>query len=129
MHYYTPEIRQGLFGTYGQTNYDPRLRTAAFGPAGLTATVVNPFNPTLRSYEQFYGGTNLIWSPVRDLDIGVEAVYQRIWLPGRVADVNKGGGAPTGATGAAGSPLLTGTQRSVSYDDNILVRFRVQRDF
>jgi hypothetical protein len=128
VHYHTPEVRQGLFGTYGNVNYDPRLRNANFGPANITggagAATVNPFNSVLRSYDLFYGGTNLIWSPVRDLDIGVEAVYQRLWLAnGRVADANKGG------TAAAGGAGVGGTGRVTSFDDNILVRFRVQRDF
>ena len=126
LHYWTPEWRTAVFGTYGQANYDPRLRNGAFGPAGLTGgfgTPVNGFNTTLMSYEQFYGGSNLIWSPVRDLDIGVEVVYQRIWLPRVVADANKGG---TAAIGGAG---VGGTGRVTSFDDNILTRFRIQRDF
>ena len=115
-----------MFGTYGQQNYDPRLRNGSFGPAGLTGgfgTPVNAFNTTLMSYEQFYGGSNLIWSPVRDLDIGVEVVYQRIWLPRAVADANKGG------TAAIGGTVVGGTGRVTTFDDNILTRFRIQRDF
>ncbi|MBM0207541.1 hypothetical protein JNW90_34605 [Micromonospora sp. STR1s_5] len=119
LHYWNPEWRSALFGTYGQQNFDPRLRNGSFGPAGLTAgfgVPVSATSATLSSYEQFYGGGNLIWSPVRDLDIGVEVVYQRIWLPRAVVDANKP--VPAGV-----APRLT------SFDDNILARFRVQRDF
>ncbi len=125
LHYFTPEVRGALFGTYAQVNYDAALRTGVTGPAGITggAAVVNPFNPTLKSFEVFYGGGNLIWSPVRDLDIGVEVVYERINIAGRVADNNKGG------TAAAGATVVGGTGRTTSFDDNILARFRVQRDF
>ena len=132
LHYWTPEIRQAVFGTYGNVNYDGRLRVSNFGPAGLqgtggagagAVTAVNPFNSTLMDWEVFYGGSNLIWSPVRDLDIGVEVVYQRHWLPNRVADANKGGAAAIGGT------TVTGTGRTTSVDDTILARFRVQRDF
>lgn len=123
LHYWSPQVRQAVFATYGQQNYDPRLRNANFGPAGVTPTIVNPFSATLLSYDLFYGGSNLIWSPVRDLDIGVEAVYQRLWLPNRVADANKGG------TAVAAAAVVGGTGRTTTYDDNIIVRFRVQRDF
>ena len=126
LHYWSPEWRQAAFASYGQANYDPRLRNGSYGPAGLTGTYgvgVNPFNSTLMSYEQFYGGSNLIWSPVRDLDIGVEVVYQRIWLPHGVADANKGG------TAAIGGRTVGGTGAVTSSDDNVLARFRIQRDF
>ncbi len=127
LHYWKPEWRQAVFATYGQVNFDPRLRTVAGGPAGITGSAavgaVNPFNPTLMSYDVFYGGSNLIWSPVRDLDIGVEVVYYRLDPARRVADANRGGIAPIGGT------TVTGTGRTVTKDDNVMARFRVQRDF
>ncbi|WP_246736432.1 porin [Enterovirga aerilata] len=135
LHYWTPEWRSAVFGTYGQVNYDPRLRTIAGGPAGITTTftaagapaatslAVNPNSSVLSSYDIFYGGGNLIWSPVRDLDIGVEVIYQRIWLPRTVADANRGGTAAVSGVG------IGGTGRGTSFDDNIMARLRVQRDF
>ena len=127
LHYWTPEIRQGVFATHGQVIYDGILRSA-FGPAGGVAAGVtpqrNPFDPTLKSYGITYVGSNLIWSPVRDLDIGVEIIYERIDPRGRVADANKGG-----AAGPAGTVLVGGTGRTTQTDDNVLARFRVQRDF
>ncbi len=139
LHYWSPEWRQAVFATYGQQNFDPRLRNNNFGPVGITggaplgatgpagpgAPFVNVFNPTLMSYDQFYGGTNLIWSPVRDLDIGVEVVYQRIWLPRAVANNNLGTFAPL----AGGLVTTGGAARVTSFDDNVMARIRVQRDF
>jgi hypothetical protein len=114
LHYWTPEWRQAVFGSYGRSQFDGILRTAA-GPAGAQGI----FSSVFKDYSQIYVGSNLIWSPVRDLDIGVEGVYQRIETlggvsNGRVYDLNKGGAA---------------TGRVTSADDQVLVRMRVQRDF
>jgi hypothetical protein len=126
LHYWSPEWRSAVFGSYGQTNYDPRLRNANFGPAGITSTVtpgvggapatavttatVAATNSTLMSWDIMYAGGNLIWSPVRDLDIGVEVIYQRVNMARPVANREKPG-------------TLT------TFDDQIFARFRVQRDF
>jgi hypothetical protein len=121
LHYWNPELRSAVFGTYGQQNFDPRLRNGTFALTNVSAAgISSPIAATssvLSSYEQFYGGGNLIWSPVRDLDIGVEVVYQRIWLPRAVVDQNK-----PAIPGVRGATLT-------SFDDNILTRFRIQRDF
>ena len=62
---------------------------------------------------------------MKDLDIGLEALYQRAEFlggasKGQVVDVNK-----------AFAPTINGTLRpaTVKVDDNIIVRMRVQRDF
>ena len=66
---------------------------------------------TFRSFDTYYAAGNLIWSPVKDLDIGVEVVYQRYEIAnGRV----------TAAEGRSATATVS---------DNILARFRVQRDF
>ena len=56
-----------------------------FGPTGaLTTTGV------VRDWTMINAAVNLIWSPVRDLDIGVEVSYDRIKLSGApVSDLNK----------------------------------------
>ena len=61
--------------------------------------------------EQYNIGTNLIWSPVKNLDIGVEVFYFRNQLQHRQFDVNRGAG------------FL------ISEDDAWRFRFRVLRDF
>ncbi len=119
-----------MFASYGRAQFDSALRSTAsplnaisgvgatFGAGGALSTAAL-FSGFGKDYSNIYVGSNLIWSPVRDLDIGVEGVYQRIDTlggasSGRVFDLNKGG-------------ALTG--RGTSYDDQVLVRMRVQRDF
>ena len=130
LHYWTPEWRSAVFGSYGEM-YFPRGARGAYAALGNffgtgiaplnSAANINAFqyNVNLRDANIIYAGASLIWSPVRDLDIGVEGVYQRVALNnGRSADLN----APLGAVN--GVPL-----RTRNSDDNFLVRFRVQRDF
>ena len=127
-------------------DYDSILRTP-FGPAGvLPITNVNgvtnfgnvtslALSATLRDYNSFTVGSNLIWSPVKDLDIGVEGLYQSIIIDkGRVVDTNKNLpiGAINNATGAIvplGSANSTVIFKSAKVDDQLLARIRIQRDF
>ncbi len=56
LHYWTPALRQGVFAAYGRLDqYGPYYDTAAVSV-----------------------GSNLIWSPVKNLDIGAELVYAKI---------------------------------------------------
>ena len=146
LHYWTPEIRQAVFGSYSQIDYDSILRTG-FGPAGvLPIASVNgvtnfgnlvalSLNSTLRDFNESLVGSNIVWSPVRNLDIGLETLYQRITIDkGRVVDTNKNLpiGAISNATGASvplGTAGSTVIFKSVKYDDQFLARVRVQRDF
>ena len=145
-HYWTPQLRSAVFGSYSKLDYDSILRTG-FGPAGVLpiATVNGVTNfgnalnlalsPTLRDYTVSVIGSNTIWSPVKDLDIGIETVYQRIDIDkGRVVDTNKNLpiGAINNATGAfvpLGSANSTVIFKSVKYDDQYQARVRIQRDF
>ena len=86
--YWTPQLRQAVFGSYSKVDYDSILRTP-FGPAGVLpiafANGSNNFgnlvslslNPTLRDYNVTVVGSNVIWSPVKDLDIGLEGAFTR----------------------------------------------------
>jgi hypothetical protein len=132
LHYWAPEVRQGVFGSFGRVHFDQALRGIASPLTGVGAasgpfTSVAAFNANGvfsgygRDYNNYYVGTNLIWSPVRDLDIGVEVAYQKIQFlggasRGRVIDANK-------------PQVVGGTPRTISEDDQVLARFRVQRDF
>jgi hypothetical protein len=110
-HYWTPTIRQGLFVGGEWVRYSNAIRTAAGFAAGSacptclgTATVIpaalnggvavlyNPFSPNYDGGVQYNMGTNLIWSPVKDLDIGAEAFYYRNQMQHRQFDVNTGTG-------------------------------------
>jgi hypothetical protein len=68
-------------------------------------------------YDVAVVGANLIWSPVRDLDIGVEALYSQVNVKNRVVDAN---------VNVNVNGLPTRTTRS---DDVFMTRLRIQRDF
>ena len=91
LHYWTPQLRSGFQLAYSKVDF-PSLggffvggfTNTAFGPTGaLTTTGV------VRDWTMINAAVNLIWSPVRDLDIGVEVSYDRIKLSGApVSDLN-----------------------------------------
>lgn len=113
LHYWTPQLRSGFVATYGQLKFPSGARVN--GPLGNLNTTANMYNVAFRDYGQFVGLTNLVWSPVKDLDIGVEVLYERIDIrKGRVWDNNKYGN-------------LTG--KTTTYDDNWLTRLRIDRTF
>ena len=87
-HYWTPTIRQNLFGSYADVSYD-----------GVAVTNID--------FNEWRVGTNLIWSPVAGLDLGVEVMYSRL-------DTN--------------TPILF-SGRLDDLDDAWEGRLRVQRDF
>jgi hypothetical protein len=126
LHYWTPQWRTAFFGSYSEVSFGKGARTNA-GPAGLfafNATGANTlaFNTTLRDYSVSVIGANLIWSPVKDLDIGVEGIYSRVDLKGgRAADLSF---ASQTIQSVGGIPAKT-----VKYDDVWVMRMRVQRDF
>jgi hypothetical protein len=59
-HYWTPTIRQNIFGSYARVEY------SANAPA-----LASDFN-------EWRAGSNVIWSPVSGLDIGVEVLYSNL---------------------------------------------------
>jgi hypothetical protein len=85
-HYWTPTIRQNVFGSYADVSYD--------GTLGL-------------DFNEWRVGTNVIWSPVAGLDLGVEVMYSRL-------DTD--------------TPILF-SGRLDDLDDAWEGRLRVQRDF
>lgn len=94
LHYWTPTIRQGVYGSYSKLDYSSAVST--LDPSEIRA------------------GTNLIWSPVAGLDIGVEVLYARVEARRRIA-----------ATGADVTPF----GRTIKTDDSFQGRLRIQRDF
>ncbi|MEZ0171589.1 porin [Microvirga sp. TS319] len=58
-HYWTPELRQNVFGSYARVNYG--------GDVG-----------DLFDFNEWRVGTNLLWSPVSGLTIGAEVLYANI---------------------------------------------------
>lgn len=135
LHYWTPTIRQAIFGSYSAVDYGSGAR-AANGPlyAGLGGSLVPAngvftaqqyvnytFSPTMKDWTMFYLGTNLVWSPVKGLDIGAEVSYAQTNPNGRVVNGNKNG--MTVAVNGVNYPMTTST------DYVWQTRLRVQRDF
>ncbi|MCJ2054591.1 porin [Methylobacterium sp. J-070] len=137
LHYWTPEWRSAVFGSYGEQSFGKasRLSQGALynvvgatgnNTVGLPGTRFFQLSQALRDTYQFVAGASLIWSPVRDLDIGVEGYYTQIGLKsGRAIDLDKDPGAYGRVSQInAGGLVRTATQDSVS-----TFRLRVQRDF
>lgn len=91
LHYWTPTIRQAVYGSYSELDY------------GRTVSLQDP--------REIRVGTNLIWSPVSGLDIGVEVLYARAEVRNRIQ--------------AAGRPVGV----LIKEDDAFSGRLRIQRDF
>ena len=94
-HFWTPTIRQALFANY--TQYDPT------GSASQAVALTSKSN-------LWQVGSNVVWSPVKGLDIGAEVVWYNL------------DGSKTVPSSKAGQPAL-------SSDDGWQYRLRVQRDF
>ena len=138
LHYWSPSVRSAVYASYGQVSYGKGDRAALSltngiigGAAGTTSVATNAvlfgLSPVLRDSYQIVAGANLIWSPVKDLDIGVEGNYINTGMQqGRVIDQTK----TVGVTAANFNALLAGGGvKTLSSYDAAQVRFRVQRDF
>ncbi|MGI6247627.1 MAG: porin [Pseudochelatococcus sp.] len=62
LHYWTPSVRQSVFGSYTGVTYDNAVK------AGYAE---------LRNFDVWAVGSNLIWSPVSAFDIGIEVLYSK----------------------------------------------------
>jgi len=81
-HYWTPQLRSNLFGSYLNINYE--------GPSSTLSAA--GYQTGLLDYKEYRIGTNLIWQPVSGLDLGVEAIYVRLDPKGRVLVPGLNGG-------------------------------------
>ena len=144
LHYWSPEWRSAVFASYGENTFGAGARAAqgayfgfvpGAGGANAGSTVISALgvgtpgtrfyalNGNLRDTYMLYAGANLIWSPVKDLDIGVEGIYAQYGVTsGRVLDSQKF--TYTAAYVNAGNPVKT-----ITSTDVFQARFRVQRDF
>ncbi len=94
LHYWTPTIRQGIYGSYSKLDYSAAVST--LDPSEIRV------------------GSNLIWSPVAGLDIGVEVLYARVETRRSV-------------TAYTLDQAIVG--RQIKSDDTFQGRLRIQRDF
>jgi hypothetical protein len=97
LHYWTPSVRQSMTANYTVVDYDAS---------------VTQFFSALRDTRVLQVGSNLIWSPVKAMDIGVEVMYYRLDPTGQSAVTS--GGVPVAYRGSA---------------DAFEGRLRLQRDF
>jgi len=108
-HYWTPEIRSNIFGSYARVEYGADDLFVFPGLVPGTTTVVG-----LGDFDEWRVGANVIWSPVSGLDIGAEVIYAKQE-------------SRHGVIATSGNVF-----RSVGVfedDDAIEARLRVQRDF
>jgi hypothetical protein len=102
-HFWTPALRTSVFGNYGQLNFDaaatakfcagvPVAAAGAIG-AGLAGTTPGGSLGCNPDFAVWQVGSRTIWSPVANLDIGVEVLYTRL-------DQNFTGAWNLGASGA-----------------------------
>ena len=143
LHYWSPEWRSAFFGSYGEQSFSQGARLAQgaiFGLAnpngtnayganavGVPGTRFYQLSQALRDTYEFVAGGSLIWSPVKDLDIGVEGLYTQIGLKnGRAIDIDK---SPTAYSNVAGINAGTFVPRTATQDSVAQVRLRIQRDF
>ncbi len=99
LHYWTPTIRQAVYGSYSKLDYGTRVNIGG----GLSGFNQDP--------QEFRVGSNLIWSPVSGLDIGVEVLYAKVEVKNRI----QAAGRPAGFL--------------IKSDDALQGRLRIQRDF
>jgi hypothetical protein len=100
LHYWTPTIRQNIVA--GMAWVDP----GSIARAAASTTQKTTFSQL---------GTNVFWSPVRGLDLGVEVMYDRTNV---------------GQTSGLGCLKSSGVTAGCSASgDNFITRLRVQRDF
>ena len=145
LHYWTPQLRSGFAVGYSSVEY-PNANTL-FAGGVIPGTVLNPApgappfafgsaaqtfatTATLRDFRLLNLAANLIWSPVRDLDIGVEVAYDRINVSGRVVDLNKCGNVavfPAGFNGAGTPAQVCGF--TTNSEDEWRGRLRIHRNF
>ncbi|MCJ2105617.1 porin, partial [Methylobacterium sp. E-041] len=139
LHYWSPELRSAAFGSYGEQSFSAGARAGqgnAFtltggtgygsNSVGTPGTRFYQLSQALRDTYQFVAGASLIWSPVKDLDIGVEGLYTQIGVKnGRVIDTDKD---PTAYSRIA-AINAGGAVRTTVSDDVFQAKVRVQRDF
>ncbi|KQO66923.1 MULTISPECIES: porin [unclassified Methylobacterium] len=134
LHYWSPEWRSAVFASYGELNFANGARAAnaaVFQTLGSTGQFTGipgqasfAVSPVLRDNYQIVAGGSIIWSPVKDLDIGLEGFYTKVGVQdGRVVDQTRSTGNVTAAS------IASGAVRTVTASDTFQIRGRVQRDF
>ena len=118
-HFWIPTVSTAIWGSIGGIDYPGAARVGA-GPVvaatlfpGATAAQFAAATNTavLRDVRFWQVGANVNWTPVRGLDIGLEAVYNKIEINALAPELAK-------------SPATL-----VGHDDHFMTRLRIQREF
>ena len=116
-HYWTPEFRSSIFGSYarfevpGSATFVVPVNAATID-AGTAGTAVG-----FVDFNEYRLGANTFWSPVPLLNLGIEVLYTKLDPKGRVfIPVTNIAGATIGGKPSSGEDIWEG-------------RIRVQRDF
>jgi hypothetical protein len=121
-HFWTPALCTSVFGGYVRLGFDANA-TAAFctglatNPPGEGEIGSSPLAVCDPSFTLWQLGTRTIWSPVRNLDIGIEVLYSRF-------DQNMVGAWNLGPNGARAAGLYAAADQEIWSG---LIRF--QRNF
>jgi len=110
-HYFLPNFRGSIFGSYWRAE-NPTSSTGINLITGVRTGAIEG--------NAFAIGGQVVYSFVKDFDIGLEVIYSRVDPSGRVNDVNRN-------ANIAG--VQQGTIFSTGSGDNIEARLRFQRDF
>ncbi|MGO4737452.1 porin [Bosea sp. 2KB_26] len=111
-HYWTPTIRSEVYGSYSQLDIGAAIQN---GLGAVNGTLNGTAVPVKLNPKEFIIGTNLVWTPVSGLDIGVEVLYSKVELKNRIGQVDN--------FGNRNNNLL------IKSDDALTGRLRIQRDF
>ena len=86
-HYWTPTISSGFFGNYYQVTYSNAsqypINPQAFANlsgAGLAGTG-SLFTAGINNFREVRIGSNIVWTPIKNFDIGAELTYARYMSP------------------------------------------------
>ena len=106
-HYWLPTLRSSIFAGYTNISYGRAASPIVAATSGVAGV------GSITQYDTWQVGTQLVWSPVKDLDIGGEVQYNHNSNNNRGANY-VGGFLPVGVTRDS---------------DAVIGRIRMQRDF
>jgi hypothetical protein len=80
-HFWTPSLRSTVYGGYSEVDVPEVLGVTNYAEAGA-------YYSTARDFNLYQVGFNTTWSPVRNLDIGLELLYTKVDVGGVFDPVN-----------------------------------------
>jgi hypothetical protein len=87
-HFWTPSLRSTVFGGYTSVDVPAVCGNAACTPGAYITNGGTNYSASARDFNIWQVGLNTTWSPVRNLDIGVEVLYTNLDVGGTFDPVN-----------------------------------------